>query len=61
MGCGLPACDASEDGADGHAEAGQIALAQDRAGHDLARRPEIPDRAAGRMDLRAVRSTFRPR
>jgi hypothetical protein len=52
MGGGLPACDASENGSDGHAEPGQIALAKDRARHDLARRPEVADRAFGGVDLR---------
>src|SRR5690554_3563552 len=55
MSCGLPACNASEYCSDGHAEACQIALAQDRAGHDLASGPDIGERAAGAMNARVRR------
>ena len=40
-GSGLPPGDTSEDRPDGHAEAGEIALAQDRARHGLTGRPEV--------------------
>src|SRR6266481_1841313 len=46
MNGGLPARDPAEYGSDGHAEAGQVALAEDVAGHDLAGRPQVLDRAA---------------
>src|SRR6202158_6259587 len=46
MGGGLPARDPAEHGSDGHAEAGQVALAEDVAGHDLAGRPQVLHRAA---------------
>src|SRR5574338_322891 len=46
VGAGLPPRDAAEHGADRHAEAGQVALAENVLGHDLARGPEIRRRAA---------------
>src|SRR5678816_2910573 len=46
VGGGLPPRDATEHGADGHAESGQVALAEDVAGHDLTRGPEVGHRAA---------------
>src|SRR6202045_2384291 len=46
MNGGLPARDPAEQGSDGYAEVGQVALAEDVAGHDLAGGPQVLDRAA---------------
>src|SRR3989304_10352404 len=55
MGCCLLAGDAPEYRADGHAEAGKIALAQNVAGHDFPCCENIPcRRAALHQDIRAL-------